>query len=76
MCAFFFFFFEDSEVQKSELTTQLKMQQDLIDRAIDQVFEIDVKLQELEDRLKDIVASDARIKESVVRATTRTTDSE
>lgn len=75
MCAFFFFFFEDLEVQKSELTTQLKMQQDLIDR-FDTVFEIDAKLQELEDRLKDIVASDARIKESVVRAATRTTDSE
>lgn len=38
VCAFFFFFFEDSEVQKSELTTQLKMQQDLIDRAIDQLM--------------------------------------
>lgn len=38
VCAFFFFFFEDLEVQKSTLTQQLKMQQDLIDRAIDQLM--------------------------------------
>ena len=37
VCAFFFFF-EDPEVQKSSLTQQLKMQQDLIDRAIDQLM--------------------------------------
>jgi hypothetical protein len=41
VCAFFFFFFEDSEVQKSCLTTQLKMQQDLIE----------VQLKLLQDRL-------------------------
>ena len=35
-----------------------------------------IEIDEFKDRFKDAMASDARIKESIVRATTRTTDSE
>ncbi len=89
VCAFFFFFFEDLEEQS--VFPESKQILKLLDRITDATIKIrkivsersngatnrdDLNVNELQDRLKDIVASDARIKESIVRATTRTTDSE